>query len=300
MGTYTGTTLDDFLQLIDLNADDQVNDSYYGYGGRDTFVIGRGSDMAFGGSGDDTFILDPDSLDTPIGPTGIFGGQGVDRLQLFSIWFDTATIRLTTGSQIVSPTLSYTSIEEFSFTGGDRAERIFGSRGDDLIQGWGGNDRLRGGGGNDDLDGGLGRDTLTGGAGDDQMKGDSVSDGRISADVFVFDTALSTFKTVGGVQIVDVENVDLIVGFDRLDKIELDHAIFTGLATGRLDADAYYRSANGQAGDAQDRIIVNTTTGQIAIDQDGTGTRFDAIVFAQCISFLFQPVLAGLSDFEVI
>jgi Ca2+-binding RTX toxin-like protein len=55
------------------------------YAGCDTFVIGRGSDTAFGGAGDDTLILDPDWLDAPIGPTAIFGGHGEDRPQLFSI-----------------------------------------------------------------------------------------------------------------------------------------------------------------------------------------------------------------------
>jgi Ca2+-binding RTX toxin-like protein len=299
MANYTGTTGDDVLQLIDQNADDQVDDSYFGYGGKDSFLIGRGSDTAFGGSGADTFVLNPETLDTPIGPTEIYGGNGEDRLQLFSIWYPTTTIRLVAGDRIVSPTLRYASIEEFNFTGSNAAEKVFASTGDDLIAGNGGRDSLVGGVGNDDLNGGAGRDTLNGGRENDLLKGDAVFE-PAAPDVFVFNAALSTFKTVRGVDILVTENVDLIQGYDALDRIHIDNAIFKGLRGGALNADAYHRSANGQAGDAQDRIIVNTRSGEISFDRDGTGKRYDAIVFAQCVSFVSQPVVAGLSDFLVI
>jgi Ca2+-binding RTX toxin-like protein len=299
MATYTGTPGSDVGTLFDQNAEDQVDDDYFGLGGNDSFGIGRGSDTAYGGAGADIFVLLPETLDTPIGPTEIYGGTGEDRLQLFGIWYPTTTIRLVAGDRIVSPTLRYESIEEFSFTGGDAAETVFGSTGDDFIAGNGGTDNLQGGVGNDDLTVGAGRDTLNGGRENDLLKGAAIFE-PVTKDVFVFNSALSTYRTVRNTQVLVEENVDLIQGYDSLDRIYLDNSIFKGLAAGALKADAYHRSANGQAGDAQDRIIVNTRSGEISYDRDGTGKKYDAIEFAQCVSFVSQPVVAGISDFLVI
>ena len=105
--------------------------------------------------------------------------------------------------------------------------------------------------GADTLDGGLGADTLQGGPG---------------ADIYVFSSALG-----GG-------NIDAIVNFNVADDtIELNSAVFTGLAAGALDASAFVIGA--AAADADDRIIYDSATGALWFDADGDGAGA-AIQFA--------------------
>ena len=105
--------------------------------------------------------------------------------------------------------------------------------------------RITGNAGNNVLNGGTGADTLTGSGG---------------ADAFVFNT------TPGA------GNVDRITDFNVVDDIiRLENAIFTGLANGVLTAAAFVANATGLAGDASDRIIYETGTGNLFFDADGTG-----------------------------
>ena len=105
--------------------------------------------------------------------------------------------------------------------------------------------------GADTLDGGLGADTLQGGAG---------------ADTYVFSSALG-----GG-------NVDVIFGYNVADDtIQLNSAVFTGLAAGALDSGAFVIGA--AAGDADDRIIYDSATGQLYFDADGNDVGA-AVLFA--------------------
>jgi hypothetical protein len=102
------------------------------------------------------------------------------------------------------------------------------------------------------IDGGAGADRLTGGAG---------------KDTFVFSTALGA------------SNVDVITDFKAVDDtMNLDDAVFTGLAKGQLAASAFYVGA--AAHDADDRIIYNAATGSLLFDRDGTGTKYAAVQFA--------------------
>src|SRR5207342_2538765 len=91
--------------------------------------------------------------------------------------------------------------------------------------------------------GGLGADTLIGNAG---------------ADYFLFDSTLG-----GG-------NVDTITGFTSgSDLVLLDHTIFTQIGQGGLAPGAFV--VGTQAGDADDRIIYDQTTGNLYYDADGNG-----------------------------
>jgi Ca2+-binding RTX toxin-like protein len=104
---------------------------------------------------------------------------------------------------------------------------------------------ITGNAGGNRLDGGAGNDTLTGSGG---------------ADTFVFTTATGA------------ANVDDITDFILLDDtIELENAIFTGLATGGLAAADFVINSTGLAGDASDRVIYNSTNGYLYFDADGTG-----------------------------
>jgi len=127
-----------------------------------------------------------------------------------------------------------------------------------------------------ELYGNNGANVLNGGAGGDYLVGYG------GADTFAFTTALG-----GG-------NVDQLADFTAVDDtIALDDAVFAGLTPGALPAGAFV--AGSAAGDADDRIIYNSATGQILFDADGNGGGA-AILFATV-----QPGTAlTASDFVVI
>jgi Ca2+-binding RTX toxin-like protein len=65
-------------------------------------------------------------------------------------------------------------------------------------------------------------------------------------------------------------NVDAIGDFSVADDtIQLDNAVFTGLAAGALAAGAFNTGAG--ATQADDRIIYNSATGALLFDVDGVG-----------------------------
>jgi Ca2+-binding RTX toxin-like protein len=105
------------------------------------------------------------------------------------------------------------------------------------------NQVIIGNAGNNVLDGSFGHDRLAGLGG---------------ADSYAFSTNLSNF------------NIDTIDGFDADDTILLENAIFTGLAAGGLNPNAF---VNGTAAaDADDRIIYDAATGRLFFDADGSGS----------------------------
>ena len=136
---------------------------------------------------------------------------------------------------------------------------LLGGSGNDSFIGSGGNDLIEGAGGNDSLDAGNGADTLVGGTGNDSLWG------RSGADTFVFREAGSA-------------NADNIADFaSGQDTIALDNATLTALgAEGRFAiGDARFYAAAGATGghDASDRIVYNTSTGQLYYDDDGSGAH---------------------------
>jgi len=136
------------------------------------------------------------------------------------------------------------------------------------IAGGAGNNRLLGGVGNDTLAGGAGNDTLTGGAGADQ---------------FVFDSP-------GGVDSVS----DFAIGVDRL---VFDNAVFTEIGgEGALAASALRQGAGAtQGADADDRLVLDTATGNLYYDADGS----DAGVSVQVAQLAGISAIAA-SDIVVI
>jgi Ca2+-binding RTX toxin-like protein len=128
------------------------------------------------------------------------------------------------------------------------------------------------------LVGNAGSNILDGSFGMDRL------DGLGGADSYAFTTFLSSF------------NVDTIVDFDGGDggdAILIDNAVFTGLALGALDPNAFHIGA--AAADADDRIIYDTNTGALYFDQDGTG----GIAQIQFAILEAAPVLNS-ADFTVI
>lgn len=150
------------------------------------------------------------------------------------------------------------------FLAGDGADMLNGDAGDDRIYGGAGDDVVNGGAGADFVRGNRGDDTVNGGDGDDRISGRLGNDvliGGAGADVFVFGSALGD------------ENADTIEDFvSGEDKIALNDAIFTALKDlDGLDGMTFVANETGKAGEADDRIIYNSKTGELFYDADGSG-----------------------------
>jgi Ca2+-binding RTX toxin-like protein len=122
-----------------------------------------------------------------------------------------------------------------SISGTSNADTLVGGSGNDTIFGNSGNDWLEGRGGNDQLSGGSGQDSYV-------------------------------FREFGA------GNADTLANFDSgWDFLRFDGTAF-GLAAGHFAAgDARFYAAAGATGghDADDRLVFNTTSGQLYYDADG-------------------------------
>ncbi|WP_169142335.1 calcium-binding protein [Aromatoleum toluolicum] len=221
----------------------------------DTLDGGAGGDRLTGGYGDDTYVVD--NIKDVVSEGSVSGGS------------DTvvSSIAYTLGTNVEN--LVLTGQSGLSGTGNSLANRLSGSDGADTLKGLAGNDVLLGGAGNDVLIGGLGMDELTGGAG---------------ADVFRFESTLGS------------TNIDTITDFDGTsDTIQLENLVFKKLAaTGSLAAANFVASATGEAADANDYVLYNTSTGGLYYDADGNG----AGAAVQVVTLTGAPTL-GAGDFIV-
>ena len=229
-----------------------------------TIVGGIGNDTLNGGAGNDV-------LNGGAGADVMAGGAGNDIYYVDNAG-DVANEAALAGTDTVRTTLlSETlgaNLENLAFVGSGN----FAGTGNTLnnaITGGAGTDTLNGGAGNDTLNGGAGNDTLTGGTG---------------LDSFLFNQALNSLT-----------NVDNILDFSVVDDtILLSHLVFTALGpVGTLPAGEFFTGSS--AGDADDRIIYNSSTGALSYDSDGTGAAAP-VQFAHLTSGL------GLSnaDFRVV
>ena len=146
--------------------------------------------------------------------------------------------------------------------GGSAADTLIGDVLANRLAGGDGGDNLAGKGGNDGLSGGLGSDTLNGGIGMDVLTGGT------GFDTFRFDTVLDA-----------VTNVDVISDFSLVDDfLQLENAIFTGLAGGVLSAASFVNGLVATQATAQ--VLYSQATGILSFDADGTGTVSTAVKFA--------------------
>jgi Ca2+-binding RTX toxin-like protein len=182
------------------------NDSFYGNGHTVAWLLGGGGDDLFtgfvwygstgsgalGGTGNDTYYVDPASpypiVENP--------GEGNDTVVLLyaAPYTRPANVEnvIVLGAPPPPPPGGTTITGDNSnntLTGTAIAETIYGLGGSDTLTGGGGNDTLDGGTGSDKLYGGSGADLLKGGDGNDTLRGDSGRDeawGGTGADTFVF------------------------------------------------------------------------------------------------------------------
>jgi len=248
------------------------NNVLSGLAGSDTLAGLAGNDVISGGDGDDGILGgdDNDRVDGDAGDDWLFGDAGSD------------TIRGGGGADHV-----YGGADDDGAFGGAGGDYIEGGAGADWLFGDAGSDTIRGDGGNDHIYGGDDADGVLGGAGDDYIEGGGGSDwlyaedgndilaggagidyltGGAGADQFLFNVP------------INADNLDAILDFaPDSDRILLDSAVFTGLASGALAAGAFV--AGTAAADANDRIIYNAASGTLLFDPDGNGAAA-ATVFA--------------------
>ena len=113
-------------------------------------------------------------------------------------------------------------------------------------------------------------ENLTGSPFDDQLRGNTFSNvitGLGGNDTLEGDLGQDSFRFAAALDAAT--NVDEIHGFDPLsDRIELAQAFFAGIGlAGALDETAF--ALGGAAGDADDRIVYDDTTGTLYFDADG-------------------------------
>ena len=211
-------------------------------------------------SGDDTYTFKEFNKDAVGNDIYIHDGGGLDTFDASEQTLD-LNIDLTPGSWIyagektahlalnddLTPThgqmfIGYgTQIENAK--GGTGNDIIKGNSADNYLFGFDGDDHLDGGAGNDQLEGGRGADTLTGGKG---------------ADTFIFASPLD-----------GKADTILDFNFNEGDVLQLDHNIFTALQSGTLAADQFVLGKAAQ--DANDHLIYDRATGELAYDPDGNG-----------------------------
>ena len=240
-----------------------------GGGGADTINGAGGADTMAGGAGNDFYVVD-NVGDVVTEQTA----GGIDTIR--------TAVNVTLGANIENLTVTAGVTKNLTLRGNTLDNVLTGGDGRDLILGGGGNDTFHGGLSDDTINGGAGNDHLNGGLGNDRLVG------NLGLDTFVFDTALN-----------GTTNVDRITDFSVADDtIHLDHAIFSGsgLATGALSS-AAFRSGAGvtTAGDATDRIIYDTGSGNLYYDADGAGGAA-AIQFAT----LDNKALLTAADFFIV
>lgn len=228
------------------------NDTIDGLAGNDYLDGGPLDDVLRGGSGDYDDILiggsGSDTLEGGLGDDVMNGCSGIDTASYQSGWSSGVSVRLgVTEAQDTRGAGMDTLLSIEQLAGSSYSDNLAGNGVANLLTGWDGNDLLNGRGDNDRLVGGRGQDSLVGGAGRDE---------------FVFNAALNG----GG-------NADRIIDFSAADdRMTLDEDIFTALAVGALPAAAFGSGAGvAAARDSSDRILYNTTDGNLYYDPDGSG-----------------------------
>jgi len=179
---------------------------------------------------------------------------------------------------------AYFSIENLS--GSTHDDSLLGDGKANVLTGLDGADELAGLGGNDVLVGGLGNDTLKGGDGDYRLVGGHGQDtlrGGDGSNTFVFEHVAGSNDTVK----------DFVSGVDR---IEISAAEFGGgLVAGALDPNAFAVNTTGNAGDADDRFLYDSTDGRLYFDADGNGAGARELV-----AKLIGAVTLQSSDFLIV
>ena len=262
----TGNSMDNYLwggtgpdTLIGRGGDDTLDGYSHSFGGTDPDI-----DVLDGGAGNDFFIVDN------AGDVLIDSG-GLDHVFAYNIdW------TLAAGFENLS--LNNGQTEATVHGVGNSADNVIdaeqgwhvvlnGAGGNDSLFGSPQDDTLAGGNGDDFLNGGWDFDRLNGGAGDDTLLGG----GDFHTDTMTGGAGRDQFRfwapDAGPERITDF--------LMDIDQLAFDDSSFTAIgATGDFvfqDPRFYAAAGATTAHDASDRVIYNTSTGQLYYDADGAG-----------------------------
>lgn len=266
-GTGAYTLAAKLVTSLDLTGD-AGNNVLRGAKYADTLYGLAGNDQLYGNAGNDT-------LDGGPGADHMEGGAGNDTYVVDDALDRVVEIR-SGGTDLVLSSVSHnleSEVEKLTLTGTAPINGT-GNPLANVLQGNAAANTLNGDAGNDTLIGGEGNDTLTGGAGSDR---------------FVFNTPPNS-----------ADNVDTITDFTgTTDKIQLSRAIYTALGTSSsLSAAKFWAGAGVVRGhDADDRIVYNTTTGDLYYDADGSGLT--AAVLIAVVGTTTHPTLTA-SSFQLV
>ena len=267
------------------------NDTLIGNDGVQFFSFGGnyGHDVVDGGGGNDWLFFEGGSAAVTVDFRAgtVTGGSTVSASVTF------VNVKGSIGTQFNDVMIAGASGNELA--GYEGNDTLTGGAGDDGLSGDSGldhpavnpgNDRLSGGAGNDELGGDEGDDWLDGGTGNDYLDGDNVVGGG-GADSFAFTVAPGA------------SNADTIVDFiSAEDRIVLDGTVHanSGPSGAFAAGDArFWSSGTGTAHDGDDRVIYNSSNGQLWYDADGNGAGS-----RQLIATLLGAPTLGAPNIEVI
>jgi Ca2+-binding RTX toxin-like protein len=208
-------------------------------GGDDIINPGLGIDVANGGSGNDTIILDYSVLDDA--DTGGVTSNGSLHERR----------RISDGALLDQ--INSSVFEHLYFTGSSKNDAAYGTGGDDVMFGGAGNDTLTGNNGNDWLDGGPGGDTMGGNSGNDTYIVDDPGDAIVNE--------LSTWGT---------DTVRASIDYALSNTIE--HLVLTGTAVNGTGNS----SANNITGNAQNNYL-RGQGGNDVLNGGGSPTEIDRL-----------------------
>jgi Ca2+-binding RTX toxin-like protein len=309
----TGTSGNDTLAGTD--GDDTMD----GFGGNDQLTGNGGADSIRGGDGNDALIAGeggPGGMAQDFAADTLDGGLGDDHYHVYERDGDVIladpggvdTVHAWRSSWTLGPGLENLILEDDAGvasdgTGNELDNHITSATEGGTLRGMGGNDTLVlrisenfgeafGGDGNDTLFGGFEQSNLFGDAGNDLLVTNGVYgdfEGGTGADVFLFNSA--GFDEFGPfARVLDFAS--------SVDTLRLDATLMPALgASGRFGASdgRFVANSSGTAQDASDRVVYNTTTGDLFYDADGSGAGEGALI----TNFVAAPALAA-ADIEVV
>jgi Ca2+-binding RTX toxin-like protein len=253
------------------------NDKLYGGDGNDVLIGGPGNDYLEGGRGNDTYIFNKgDGQDTIVNDkywdgywnglgTLKFGGgitkddveftkdgddlvviiKGTDdsirvKNWFYRNWFRLDKVEFADGTKLTINDIEQIGYKIYGTSGNDTLngsgvkDIIYGQEGDDILYGNGGDDTLIGGTGNDKLYGGDGNDVLIGGPGNDYLEGGRGNDTYIfnkgDGQDTIYDykwnsTDVDTIQLDEGITkdgiVFFKDNNDLIIGYSNNDFVKV-------------------------------------------------------------------------------
>ena len=281
-----GAGIDDFVFSVAPVESNRDSVAFFSPG-TDKLVLNSAAHPQIGASG--SFSVSDDRFASFVGFGEVNGFDAEDRvlynLDTGELWYDADGVGAGAAQRIAilerAPALTATdfAVDEVTapaagqvINGSAGNDSLEGDAGDDTLVGMGGDDTLAGAGGNDSIDGGNGIDSLIGGSGNDTLTGGTF------LDRFVFNEAPTTANADITTDFIAPSQV---IGAPTPDELVFDGSVFTRIgSTSFVSGDArLFAGPNATSGqDASDRLVYDTSSGQLFYDADGSGPGASLLV----------------------